>query len=42
MTTKAEKREKLKLNRSKMTVSNRSIFTIDRIIRNKIDKRKKN
>lgn len=41
MTTKAEKREKLKTNRSKMTVSNRSIFNIQRIKQKKYEKLKK-
>ena len=37
--TKGEQREKIKKNQSKMIVSNRSIFTIDRIKR---DRAKKN
>lgn len=40
-TTKAEKREKLKNNRSKMIIKNRSIFTIVRIKRKKAEKHKK-
>lgn len=38
MTTKAEKREKLKNNKNKMIVSNRSIFTLLRIKNKKINK----
>lgn len=39
MTTKAEKREKLRNNRSKMIVSNRSIFTLVRIKQKNANKR---
>ncbi len=40
MITKAEKREKLRNNRSKMIVSNRSIFTLVNIKKNKNEKQK--
>lgn len=38
MKTKAEKREQLKRNQRKMTISNRSIFNIIRIKKNKAKK----